>query len=295
MINDADWCKGTAYIVETRPHANLPIVLKNADNCLPHEWKIIVFCGPDNEDYVEQETSKLDHRVVRHIKLEKPIKSLKNYNDLLLSTWFWQQFDTENLLGFQVDSLFNEGQKEKLSELVEYDYVGAPWSEGIQRRWDYIPSFGGNGGVCFSKRSARLKALELATQPYITGEPHYQILNEDIWFSLAFHELGFRLPERHIATRLFVESVYSPQAFAVHKPWCYLAEADFQTLLEKMPLLETIKKGCEEKNESTEGDDYRRFLLRFARNCLHEENYYQADLALQVCQSRFPKDPVGYN
>ena len=45
---------------------------------------------------------------------------------------------------------------------------------------------------------------------------------------------------------------------------------------------------------SSKGDDYRRFLMRYARQCLKESNYHQADLALQVCQNRFPLDPAAF-
>jgi len=292
--HDSDWRRGTAYIVETRMHPNLPLVLDNVNRCLPKQWYVMVFCSLENYTYVKQAVSQLIDRRVQIIKLEKAIDSLASYNDLLFSNWFWKQFETENLLGFQVDSLFNEKQTDKLSQIAEYDYVGAPWSESIQRRWSYIPSYGGNGGICFSKRSARLTALDKATYPRVTGEPHHQILNEDIWFSHAFNELKLRLPERSLAMTFFVESVYSKEPFAVHKPWCYLAKKDYFLLSEKIPSLDMLRLGCEKKLQQTENLDYRRFLLRFARQCLKEDNYHQADLALQVCQSRFPLDPTAF-
>jgi len=293
--NNSDWRTGTAYIVETRAHPNLPLVLKNADQCLPDEWSIVIFCGSENYQFVDQILSQFTIRNIQFIELKQPIKSLKDYNDLLFSTRFWQNFETENLLGFQVDSMINPTQKAKLAEITQYDYVGAPWSKAIQRRWDYIPDFGGNGGICFSKRSTRLAALEHATYPRVTGEPHHQILNEDIWFSWAIKELNFSLSDRNTAANFFVESVPTSQPFAVHKPWCYLTNNDYQMLVEQMPDLAKLKIGCEQKPPSNDPDEYRRFLLRFARACLNEDNFYQADLALQVCQSRFPNDVVAYN
>ena len=47
--------------------------------------------------------------------------------------------------------------------------------------------------------------------------------------------------------------------------------------------------------KKSEQDEYRDFLLRFARKCLKAKNYHQADLALQVCQQRYPNHPVAYN
>jgi len=39
----------------------------------------------------------------------------------------------------------------------------------------------------------------------------------------------------------------------------------------------------------------RRFYHRYARACLSSENYYEADLALQLCHDRFPSDAISYN
>jgi len=293
--NGGGWLHGSAYIVETRNHVNLPLVLNNAHECLPETWKIVIFCGPQNYLVFDTLMRFMVGRRVTLITLEKPIETLGDYNDLLLSPWFWQQFETENLLGFQVDSLFNPNAKKQLASIAQYDYIGAPWSDRIQRRWSYIPPHGGNGGVCFSKRSARLAVLDKASQARQTGEPHYQLLNEDIWFSHAFKEMGCRLPKREEAIGWFVESVYSQTPFAVHKPWCYVSPNEFSALCVQLPQLTQLRKGCEMKVQENNNDDYRRFLLRFARECLKEDNLYQADLALQVCQNRFPADPVAYN
>ena len=295
---DEHWSEGTAYIVETREHQNLFLVIKNADQCLPEKWKIIIFCSDENYQYVTRIKEKITGREILLKPLSKLIKTVHDYNDLLFSTSFWYQFDTENLLGFQVDSWLSVEQKNELSKIAQYDYVGAPWSERIQRRWSYIPSIGGNGGVCFSKRSARLKALNTAKEPRISSAPHNQVLNEDIWFSLAINKVGGRIPERSKAINWFVESVYSENPFAVHKPWSYITAQEFQYLCEKNPGLEAIKNGFNVPSKTkiqTKNVSYRKFLLNFSRQCLREKNFHEADLALQVSQSRFENDPIAYN
>ena len=45
----------------------------------------------------------------------------------------------------------------------------------------------------------------------------------------------------------------------------------------------------------TTSADYWRFLMNYARERMAVDNYYYADFALQVSQSRFPADPVSYN
>ena len=46
---------------------------------------------------------------------------------------------------------------------------------------------------------------------------------------------------------------------------------------------------------NTTSQEYRRFLLNYVRERMAANNYYDADFALQVSQSRFPNDPVSYN
>ena len=289
---------GTTYIVETRCHPNLPLVIKNVDQCLPKDWVIMIFCSKENELYANDIKKQVSGRKIIVKLLNDAITSLDDYNNLLFSTAFWQQFETENLLGFQVDSWLSIEQKELLAEIANYDYVGAPWSERIQRRWNYIPSYGGNGGVCFSKRSARLNALLYSEQERVTGEPFNQVLNEDIWFSHAIKNMGGKLPSRNQSIKWFVESVYSKQPFAVHKPWVYLTDKQFLLLCDKNKGLRELKTGCESpmiESDDYEKEAYRKFLLRFARVCSQENNFYQADLALQVCQQRSPSNPVAFN
>lgn len=45
----------------------------------------------------------------------------------------------------------------------------------------------------------------------------------------------------------------------------------------------------------TTSEEYRRFLLNYARQRIASKNFYDADFALQVSQSRYPNDAVSYN
>jgi hypothetical protein len=315
---------GIAYIIETRNHPNLALVLENADQCLPQNWAIWCFYSDANKSEYQRITENM-LREVKLVALTKPIKNLNDYNHLLLSKAFWQQFTAENLLGIQTDTLINENAKHKLKELLAFDYIGAPWSSRIHKRFPYLPEKGGNGGMCFSKKSARLQALEKAKTPRsFTDEKETFNFNEDIWFSKAIAEIGLRLADPDTASSLFVESIITENPFAVHKPWNYVKTVSeknaYAALLEKMPQLKTLQQNCENpqyakpstnvnsqkdfretsnedksesKNESK--NSYRKFLLDYARDRLHFNNFSDADLALQVCESRYPNHPVAFN
>ena len=298
---------GIAYIIETRRHPALPLVIENMHQILPDSWEIWCFCSKSNKDFVSK-IAKNMNRVVIDKLLNTPIGTLESYNDLLLSTGFWEQFNQEDLLGFQVDSWVNPDQKEKLNSLLEYDYVGAPWSDRIRRRWSYIPAIGGNGGICFSKKSARLKALNDSDYPKNSGSPHYQELNEDIWFSTAMPKLGMKLPNRELASSFMVESVFSEQPFAVHKPWLYLESSHYEELTKQISDLTQLEKLNREFDQASKRkplepskitgnstQSYRLFLLEQARESLRHDNYHATDVALRASLARYPNDPTAHN
>ena len=303
LIFNNNWAIGTAYIVETREHPNLSVVVENACETLPSGWTLRICHGPENKSFCEKVSLAVSTHKIELSQLEKNVTSTDHYNELMFSLTFWESFETENLLCFQTDSLFNSAKPELLKILCEYDYVGAPWSKRIQARWEYIPTIGGNGGCCFSKRSARINALKNSTFTHFSGPPDNQKLPEDIWFSHAINDIGGKLPERKIAESLLVESVFSPQPFAVHKPWAYLQSEQIDVLEQDFPLINTIRSGftlpkdpiIDETKKNSEHHDYRRFLLSFARERLRSKNWYFADLALQVCQSRYGSDPTPDN
>ena len=300
---DNDWTIGTAYIVETREHPNLFVVIENACQSLPEGWILRICHGPDNKKFCQNVSDSVKSHKIELSQLDKNVTSTDHYNELMFNILFWESFETENLLCFQVDSLFNAAKPELLESLCGYDYVGAPWSERIQARWEYIPSIGGNGGCCFSKRSSRIKALNVSSFSHFSGPPDNQKLPEDIWFSHAINDIGGNIPDRALAESLLVESVFSSHPFAIHKPWAYLTAKQVDELAEEFPLITTIRSGYYlpkkiievEITEDVDKQDYRRFLLSYARERMNSNNWYFADLALQVCQSRHYNDPAAYN
>jgi len=165
----AHWQEGIAYIIETREHANLQIVIENIDTCLPDGWEVWLFHSNENSKYIDGNCLKSSTKKYKKILLDNSINNLNDYNELLLNENFWHHFTKENLICFQVDTCINSTQKHRLKELCQFDYVGAPWSEGIIRRWSNIPELGGNGGFCFSKKSSlpsQLKSPESISRPF---------------------------------------------------------------------------------------------------------------------------------
>lgn len=95
-----------------------------------------------------------------HCGFSVDCKSVEEYNKLLTSRFFWDQFYTENILIIQHDSaLLRTG----IEEFYKWDYVGAPWT---------FQQHGGNGGLSFRKKSAMIECIEKI--------PYNGIDNEDV-------------------------------------------------------------------------------------------------------------------
>jgi hypothetical protein len=107
----------------------------------------------------------------KHIK-DIPINSGHDYNKLLTSVSFWNQFlDYDKVFIFQHDSCILQSG---FDEFLKYDYVGAPWRNGSN--WQTSDRRGGNGGISIRGVHATIKCL----QTY-----HYNVSywNEDVYFS----------------------------------------------------------------------------------------------------------------
>ena len=50
--------------------------------------------------------------------------SIKEYNKLLTSVWFYEQLLSKKFLLFQTDSCL---LKDGIEDFLEFDYIGAPW------------------------------------------------------------------------------------------------------------------------------------------------------------------------
>jgi hypothetical protein len=123
------------------------------------------------------------------------ISSIKEYNELLVSIEFWQQFKTENILVFQSDSML---LRQGIEAFYEYDYVGASWNF-----YPYV----GNGGLSFRHKSAMIKIIE---------NKKYNGENEDVYFSLGCKELGLNLAPINIANTFSCETQYHLGTLGYH-------------------------------------------------------------------------------
>jgi len=100
-----------------------------------------------------------------------PINSGHDYNRILTDVRFWANLPYNKVLIFQHDSMM---LKEIPNELLQYDFVGAPWR--VDAPWNTPDRRGGNGGISIRDVQAHYEFLK-------NNKYNPSKANEDVWYS----------------------------------------------------------------------------------------------------------------
>jgi hypothetical protein len=229
--------KYTAIIVEPRKHKALEFVLDNVCNCLSKDWKIVLFHGINNTEYVTKIAERLNSLFENRIYLVNlninNLDSLEYSKLLATKSIIYDYIDTDNFLVFQTDSMIFKKNADFINFFLEYDYVGSPWAIT-----NYYPTFQcnyiGNGG--FSLRNKH-KMLEIIKKVDWNSKTELTDQLEDLFFSKAYEGIIVKKPEYHKACRFCVDEVFSEVTFACHKPWVH---SHFEVFKNIYPEVETL-------------------------------------------------------
>lgn len=157
----------SAVIIEPRRHRALGFVLDNVLSNLSEEWQVIVIYGTENGDFLREIIEAFPHTFKRRIvtyQLPVADMDMRMYQDFLLNENYYNLIPTEMFIMFQTDSMICPEGKERISDFLKYDYVGAPWGD---------PHDLGNAGFSLQRKSKILEKIK--TCPYY--DPW------DIWIS----------------------------------------------------------------------------------------------------------------
>jgi hypothetical protein len=227
----------TAIIVEPRKHAALGFVLKNALECLPETWRIILFHGTLNAEFTAELVgafTEQERQRIQLVRLDVENLNQKTYSQLLATrSQIYNHISTEYFLVFQTDSMFFKEYKGLLSMFLseKYDYVGAPWMV-----CNYAPTrqrgFIGNGGLSLRRTEKMLEIIQKHDWN-LTVPTEFEWM-EDLYFTNA----DIQKPPYEKAKLFSVDEVFSAVSFGCHRPWCH---AHYGELVKLHPELEILK------------------------------------------------------
>jgi hypothetical protein len=215
--------KYTAVIVEPREHKALEFVLRNFFTNLSEDWGFVIFHGNKNKYFIhnllDNKLNEYKSRVYRIIEFDVDNLLTNKYNLLLKSSSFYKSINTELFLIFQTDTIILN--KELINTFLKYDYVGAPWRNGMV----------GNGGLSLRCKS---KMIEICNKV-----PSNFTANEDNYFCYQ-NMVELNRPSFQEAQKFSIETVFHEKSFGIHAPWKHLTEYEMQYLIKRYPEIQTL-------------------------------------------------------
>ena len=190
-------------IVERRCHPNLWFILRNIAY-FGRGWSIYLFCSAQNIKYCSAilgKNAKNVHLKVIFNDMVDTSQGLKEYNELLKQTSFWEKIDTEHLCIFEMDCYL---RKHIPDELLHYDYVGTPWAWTIK-----LP---GGTGLTLRKKSVM---IDICTRKAPSAVP------QDCFAAEGICELGYEFLHPSESKNFFVESFFTEDPVGVHQWWTF--------------------------------------------------------------------------
>ncbi|CAF3698472.1 unnamed protein product [Rotaria sordida] len=207
-----------AVLVEFRTVDHIIAIVHNVNHHIPSTWPIQIFHGKDNEDFIKNSTlAPLIASGKIFLTFMDQVYDRARTNQLLTNPIFWQCVRGEKILFFQIDSVMCSNSPHKITDFLQYDYIGAPWDLSF---FSFNKQYRvGNGGFSLRSRSKILALLALIS--YDSRIP------EDVWYAQNLHRVNGSIPSIEIAKTFSVESMYYARPLGVHRfPWNCRFRAD---------------------------------------------------------------------
>ena len=205
-----------ALIIETRKHKALPFVLKSVMNKLSEDWKLQIFHGTDNIDYIKSITgNELNDRTILTNLNFSTLPQWPESNELMVSETFWNQCEGDTILYFEADSMACSNSEYKITDFEHFDYIGGYWGNTIYGLDEEYPAVM-NGGFSLRKKKYLLDCIKYKRSDYLKNGGNEC---EDYFFSACLDKkpltkevLSFSIDNGYVGP---INGV----PFGLHKPW----------------------------------------------------------------------------
>ncbi len=222
-----------AAIVEFRSTPLLVTIVLNVIQNIPENWPIQIFHCKRNAQFVQKSrlSTYIEQGKIILTELNDYEGNFSQYtNALFTNVSFWEQLRGEKILFFQIDSIMCSNSPHRITDYLQYDFIGAPWDVRVPHV--------GNGG--FSLRSKN-KTLILLEKMRLSGSLYSGKVNEDIWYSIHMSSVGIIAP-LDVAKTFSVESTFYENPLGVHKMGIH--KRDLKKLCEACPEARLVPPYC---------------------------------------------------
>ena len=210
-----------AVIVETREHKALPFVLNNFMSVLPDDWRLQIFHGSNNLDYIKEVIRKdellegLEDTVFTNLGIDS-ITADDSSLEIMLTEDFWNKVVGETVLYFECDTMLCPNSEYKVGDFEHFDYIGGYWGNQLDMLDnDYSKVM--NGGLSLRKKSFMLDIITNELQPYLAkgGNPceDYFVTDRIRTKPKVRDVLNFSIDNG------YMYPLDNKAPFGLHKPW----------------------------------------------------------------------------
>ncbi len=210
-----------AIIVETREHKALPFVLNNVMSILPNGWRLQIFHGTNNLDYIKKVIGKdkllegLENTVFTNLGIDSVTQEDSSL-EIMLKEDFWNKVVGETVLYFECDTMLCPNSEHKVEDFEHFDYIGGYWGN----RLDILDSSYSkvmNGGLSIRKKSFMLDIIKNELKPYLEsgGNPceDYFVSDRVRIKPTVRNVLNFSIDNG------YMYPLDEKAPFGLHKPW----------------------------------------------------------------------------
>lgn len=222
--------KHCVFLVDNRANIwsvlSAMVTLSNLDRSL---WDFVVCSHPDNYFFFTKHFPGC--YCITDFRMDLTDFSPSIYSDLLKDYRTWEKLEKyEKCLIIQEDGMIIKKGLET-SDLMKYDFVGAPWSDVIanQRLKRYSNDLVGNGGLSLRTVSVMEECclnhvcVDIAHELWMNDT---DVIPEDVFFSKAVRIVGGSIPSTEEAKRFSSEQILNYDAFGFHKFWPYHSQEE---------------------------------------------------------------------
>ena len=210
-----------AIIVETREHKALPFVLNNVMSILPNGWRLQIFHGTNNLDYIKKVIGKdkllegLENTVFTNLGIDSVTQEDSSL-EIMLKEDFWNKVVGETVLYFECDTMLCPNSEHKVEDFEHFDFIGGYWGNQLDMLDnDYSKVM--NGGLSIRKKSFMLDIIKNELQPYLDrgGNPceDYFVTDRIRTKPKVKDVISFSIDNGYI------NPLDDKAPFGLHKPW----------------------------------------------------------------------------
>jgi hypothetical protein len=229
--------QNSVIIVDNRPNdASVRALIMTLINLESSEWTCTLYTSKYAYEYYTKEIGDFAN-VEIFPSLNNEIFDIDVYNDTMTDATLWEAMIEKGIkrcLVIQDDGFI---VRPGVDAFLQYDYVGAPWKDTVERQslksngYDLV----GNGGLSLRNVSVMYQVCtEFREERRKLFFFNINRVPEDVFFVQHLQKLRSKLPKLDVANAFSSEEIINASSIGFHKVWMYHSADDVKSFFDKI-------------------------------------------------------------